>query len=187
MPPRNLAPGPDRMPAIPTADLTDAQRAASEELASGPRGGVRGPFVPMLRSPEFMRRTQKLGEYLRFDSAIPPRLSEFTILIVAQHWGNLIEWQVHHPIALKAGLAPEIAVAVADGRRPEGMADDEATLYGFCLELLQNKSVSDPTYARALAAFGEKGVVDLVGIVGYYGILAMLMNVARTPPLNDKP
>lgn len=187
MPPRSLVNGPDRMPPIPASAMTDAQRAAAEELSAGPRGGVRGPFVPMLRSPEFMQRTQKLGEYLRFHSAIPPRLSEFTILIVARHWGNLIEWQVHHPIALKAGLTPAVADALAEGRRPEGMAADETVLYDFCDELLQHKVVSDTTYARAVAAFGENGVVDLVGIVGYYGILAMLMNVAQTPPLADKP
>jgi 4-carboxymuconolactone decarboxylase len=180
---RPSAPGPDRMPAIPDDKLSDEQRGVAAELAAGPRGGVRGPFVPMLRSPEFMRRTQKLGEYLRFNSAIPPRLSEFTILIVARHWGNVIEWQVHHPIALKAGLEPEVADAIAEGRRPKGMAADEAIVYDFCQELLHNKAVSDVTYARAAEAFQENGVVDLVGIVGYYGILAMLMNVARTPPL----
>ncbi len=182
---RTPAPGPDRMPAIPDAKLTDEQRAVAAELAAGPRGRVAGPFVPMLRSPEFMRRTQKLGEYLRFNSAIPPRLSEFTILIVAQYWGNLLEWGVHHPIALKAGLKPEVADALAEGRRPEGMAADETVLYDFCQELLRNKAVSDVTYARAVEAFQENGVVDLVGIVGYYGILAMLMNVAHTPPLES--
>jgi len=183
---RNAAPGPDRMPPIPDDKLNPEQRAVAEELAAGPRGGVRGPFVPMLRSPEFMRRTQKLGEYLRFSSAIPPRLSEFTILIVSRHWGNQIEWQVHHPIALKAGLSPAVAEALGEGRRPEGMATDEALVYDFCDELLRNRSVSDATYARAAEAFNENGVVDLVGIVGYYGILAMLMNVARTPPLAEK-
>lgn len=179
------APGPDRMPAIADDRLNEEQRAVAAELAAGPRGRVAGPFVPMLRSPEFMRRTQKLGEYLRFSSAIPPRLSEFTILIVARHWGNLLEWGVHHPIALKAGLKPEIAQAISEGRRPDGMAADETVLYEFCHELLSNKAVSDVTYARAVAALGENGVVDLVGIVGYYGILAMLMNVARTPPLES--
>lgn len=177
--------GPDRMPAIPDENLTEEQRKVAAELASGPRGRVAGPFVPMLRSPEFMRRTQKLGEYLRFSSAIPPRLSEFTILIVAQHWRNPLEWGVHHPIALKAGLKPETAQSLAEGRRPESMAADETILYDFCHELLQNKAVSDATYARAVEAFQENGVVDLVGIVGYYGILAMLMNVARTPPLDS--
>lgn len=176
------ASGSDRMPALSDEKMTEEQRTVAAELAAGPRGRVAGPFIPMMRSPEFMRRTQKLGEYLRFSSAIPPRLSEFTILIVAQHWGNLVEWAVHHPIALKAGLKPEVADAVSEGRRPEGMAADEAVLYDFCHELLSNKAVSDATYARAVEAFNENGVVDLVGIVGYYGILAMLMNVARTPP-----
>jgi 4-carboxymuconolactone decarboxylase len=154
------------MPAISGEHLSEEQRTVAAELASGPRGRVAGPFVPMLRSPEFMRRTQKLGEYLRFSSAIPPRLSEFTILIVAQHWRNP-------------------AQSLAEGRRPEGMAADETVLYDFCHELLQNKAVSDATYARAVDAFQENGVVDLVGIVGYYGILAMLMNVSRTPPLDS--
>jgi len=177
----------DRMPPIPTEKMTDAQRKAAAELASGPRGSVFGPFIPLLRSPEFMSRLQKMGEYLRYKSALPPKLSELVILITARRWTQQYEWYVHEPIALKAGVKPEIAKAIADGRRPPAMAEDEEVVYDFCDELYRTDSVSDRTYARAVAKLGEPGVVDMLGINGYYTMLAMVMNVARTPLPEGKP
>jgi 4-carboxymuconolactone decarboxylase len=129
-----------------------------------------------------MLRAKAMGDYLRFKSALPPRLSEFAILITARHWTQQFEWGVHAPIAIKAGLHPEIVKAIAEGRRPTGMSEDEAIVYDFCTELHQNKSVSDVIYSKALAKFNEQGVIDLVGINGYYTFLSMVMNVARTPP-----
>ena len=171
----------DRMPPIPADRLTDAQRQAIKEFSAARNANISGPFVPLLRSPEVMSRARAMGDYLRFKSSLPPRLSELAILITARHWTQAYEWDAHHRLALQGGLSAEIATAIAEGRRPEKMADDEAALYGFCMELHQNKSVSDATYARAVAAFGEHGVIDLVGISGYYTMLAMVLNTARTP------
>lgn len=171
----------DRMPPIPAEKLTDAQKKAMAEFREARGSDVSGPFVPLLRSPEVMNRARAMGDYLRFKSVFPPRLSEFAILMASRHWTQNYEWDAHYPLALKGGLRQEIARAVADGRRPTGMAQDEETLYDFCTELHQNKSVSDATYARMLAAFGEQGVIDAIGISGYYTFLAMVMNTTRTP------
>jgi 4-carboxymuconolactone decarboxylase len=171
----------DRMPPIPPDAMTDAQREAAREIAAGRRGGGIGPFVPALRSPEMMRRLQRLGEYLRYDSALEPRLRELTILVTARQWSQGFEWQVHAPLARQAGLASSVVDAVATGRRPETMQADEALVFDFCTELQRGGTVSDATYAGAVTAWGEQGVVDLVASIGYYTTLAMLMNVARTP------
>ena len=171
----------DRMPPIADADMSAEQRDAARELASGPRGAVFGPFVPLLRSPELLRRVQKTGEYLRYNSALPARLSEFTILIVSRWWTQGFEWHVHAPIAAAAGVSAETIAAIAEGRRPAAMTPEEEMVYEFCTELHVNRAVSDKSYARVAGKFGERGVIDLTGICGYYGLLAMVMNVARTP------
>lgn len=171
----------DRMPPIAESDLTSEQREAATELANGPRGAVFGPFVPLLRSPELMRRVQKTGEYLRYSSALPPRLSEFVILIVARWWGQGFEWHVHSKIAAEVGVALDTINAISEGRRPAAMTAEEEIVYDFCTELHVNHVVSDASYANMLALFGERGVVDLAALCGYYGLLAMVMNVARTP------
>ena len=178
----------DRMPAIPDDRMTEAQLEAVEEFKAA-RDTTRfgGPFVPLLRSPEMLSRARNVGDYVRFNSVLPPRLSEFVILITARHWTQQYEWTAHAPIAALAGLRPEVISAVADGRRPEQMADDEATVYDFCMELLRTQGVSDPTYTRALALFDEKGVIDTIGIMGYYSMLAMVMNTARTALGDDTP
>lgn len=171
----------DRLPAIPVAQMTPAQQQAVADFKTARGVAVTGPFHPLLRSPELMTRTRAMGDYLRYKSALPPRLSEFVILMTARAWTQQYEWNAHYPIAIKAGLRPEVAQAVAEGRRPVAMAADEAALYDFCQELHRDKSVSDATYARAVAAFGEQAVVDAVGISGYYTMLAMVLNTARTP------
>ena len=169
-----------RMAKIDPDKMTEAQKQAAAELAAGPRGEVRGPFNVMLRSPELMSPLQKVGEYLRFRCELDRRIAEMATLIAARHWTQNYEWSAHHPLALKAGLKAEVAQAIAEGRRPQGMAEDEEIVYDLLTELFQNKSVSDDTYDRAIAKFGERNVVDLVAIGGYYGLLGMLMNVART-------
>jgi 4-carboxymuconolactone decarboxylase len=171
----------DRMPPIPAERLTDAQKAAIEEFTAARGAGISGPFVPLLRSPEVMNRARALGDYLRFKSALPAPLSEFAILITAREWTQLYEWEAHHRLALDAGVSAETLRAVAEGRRPSPMSDDQAIVYDFATELHRNRSVSDATYARAVARFGEQGVVDMAGIAGYYTLLAMVMNTARTP------
>ena len=172
---------PDRMPEIPPDKMTDAQKKAAEEFQAGRGTPVFGPFIPLMRSPEVMLRAKAMGDYLRYKSVLPPKLNEFAILITARQWTQQYEWAVHYPIAVKAGLNAEIAKAILEGRRPQGLADDEETIYEFCIELHRNQGVSDVTYARALSRFGEQGVIDLVGVNGYYTFLAMVLNTARTP------
>jgi 4-carboxymuconolactone decarboxylase len=171
----------DRLPPIPADKQTPEQRKAAEAFRANRKQEVFGPFVPLFRSPETMLRAMALGDYLRYRTVLAPKLNELIILITARHWTQQYEWFVHHPIALKEGLNPEIALAIADGRRPGGMPADEELVYDFCTELLRNQSVSDPTYARAVARFGEQGTIEMVGVAAYYTFQSMVLNTARTP------
>lgn len=179
----------ERMPRIAPENMTEAQKKAVAEITSGPRGDLRGPFIALLRSPGAMSTLQKVGEYLRFQCPIERRIAEFATLIAARHWTQHYEWQAHYPLALKAGLKQIVADTLAEGRRPAGMAEDEEIVYDLVNEALANKSVCDATYARALAKFGESGIIDLLTIAGYYAVLAMVLNVARTalPPGVEPP
>jgi len=170
-----------RFKKLAESELDPAQLKVYRELMAGPRGGVRGPFNALLRSPVLVDRVQKLGEFLRFESSLPARLNEFAILITARHWNAQYEWFAHYPHALKGGLKPEVAADLAQGRRPANMQEDEAIVYDFCKELHEKKSVSDATYDRALKKFGERGVVDLIGVSGYYTLVSMVLNVDRQP------
>ena len=170
----------DRLRPIPPEQLTEAQRRAAQAVIEGPRGALYGPFVPLLRSPELLENAQRMGEYLRYRSAIGIRLSELAILVTARQWNQQVEWAIHAPIAAQVGIPPAVINAIAQRRRPEGMLVDESVVHDFCIELHQNKRVSDRTYADALALFGEQGVVDLMGLNGYYTFLAMVMNTAQT-------
>jgi 4-carboxymuconolactone decarboxylase len=172
----------DRLPPLDEADLTPEQRAAAEALIRGPRGGVKGPFIPLLRSPALVDRMGRLGEYVRFESSLPARVSELVMLYVAREWSNHFEWQVHASLAARAGVAAETVAALAEARRPDAMSDDEAAAYAVCDELSRSRGVSDTTYARALARFGEGGVVDLVAVYGYFAAVCAVINVAHTPP-----
>jgi 4-carboxymuconolactone decarboxylase len=171
----------DRMPPIPADKLTDAQKKAIEEFKAARSADISGPFVPLLRSPEVMSRARAMGDYLRFKSSLPPRLSEFAILLTARRWTQQYEWNAHQPLALKGGLKSEIVDAIAAGRRPERMAGDEEAVYSVIEELFRNQSVSDATYAHAIAAVGEQGLIDAIAIAGQYTMLAMVLNTARTP------
>jgi len=171
----------DRLPPIAPDKLTEAQVKAIEEFKAARSADVTGPFVPLLRSPEAMNRVRALGDYLRFRSALPPRLSEFVILLTARQWTQRYEWGAHAPIARQAGVSDATIAAIAEGRRPDRMTEDEDVLYALHDELRRTGGVSDATYAKAVARFGEKGVVDAIGITGYYTLLAMVLNVARTP------
>ena len=170
----------DRMPPIPAAKMSEAQKKAVAEYMAA-RGPLTGPWIALLRSPEIVNRARVLSDYLRFNSSLPPRLSEFVILITARQWAQPYEWNAHHTLALKGGLDPDIAKAVAEGRRPKQMADDEEVVYDFCVELHGNHSVSDATYARALSTFGERGIIDIIGLSGYYTMISMVLNTVRTP------
>jgi len=172
---------PPRLPPIPESELNAAQRRVRAGIASGPRGGVRGPFDALLRSPEFADRLQKVGAYVRFESSLPPRLSELAILVTARYWGAQYEWHAHRRLAEQAGLAPAIADAIAEKRRPAALQADEAAVYDFCCELHETKHVSDAAWDAALERFGERGVIDLIGTCGYYGAVSMVLNAARVP------
>jgi 4-carboxymuconolactone decarboxylase len=175
----------ERMPALRPEEMTAAQRTVAEELNAGPRKGVKGPFISLLRSPELLERVAKLGEQLRFHSGLDIRVNEFVTLVVARHLTNQFEWAVHQPLALKAGLAPAAAAAVAEGRRPDELRDDEALAYDFTLELLHTHGVSETTYWRTVARFGEPGVVELTTLVGYFVMVSWVLNVAGTPAPDD--
>jgi len=170
----------DRMPPIPADKMTEAQKKAAEAFAEGRGYQIRGPFVPLIRSPEVMLRAKAMSDYLRFKSVLEPRINEMAIIITAREWTQQYVWQAHYPAALKAGLRRETADAIADGRRPAGMAEDEEIAYDTATEILRLKRVSDATYARAVARFGEQGVIDLLGVIGYYNFLAIVMNTTRT-------
>jgi 4-carboxymuconolactone decarboxylase len=161
--------------------MTDAQKKAYDGIVSGPRGGARGPFNVLLRSPELADTVQRVGAHLRFHSSLPPRLNELAIIINARFWGSKYEWYAHRPLAIKGGLAESIADDVAQGKRPNGMKDDETIVYDFCTTLHRDHFVDDALFERAKAAFGEQGVVDLIGVSGYYTLVSMVLNVAEVP------
>ena len=176
----------DRMPPLPADKMTDAQRKAAAEMIAGPRKGVKGPFIPLLRSPELMDRLQKVGEYLRFQSSLEQRISELVMLIVSREWTQHFEWFVHVPLGRKAGISEDTIAALAEGRRPSRMSEDEELAYDFCVELLRNKGVCETTYRRAVTKLGENGVIDMIGVAGYFTTVSMVMNVAHSPPSDDK-
>ncbi len=171
----------DRLPPIPPEQWTDAQREVAQAMIAGPRRAVLAPFIPLLRSPELAGHLQRAGEYLRYRSSIGVRLTELAILVTANEWQQPVEWAIHAPIAEREGVARATIDAIARGERPAALADDEAAVYDVCTELHRSHQVSDATWAAAIACFGEQGVVDLIGINGYYALLAMVMNAARTP------
>jgi 4-carboxymuconolactone decarboxylase len=172
----------DRLPPLADDQLDLTQRAVAAELIAGPRKAVKGPFIALLRSPVLLQRVGKVGEYLRFDSALPTRVNEFATLIVARASSQQFEWAVHAAAAARAGTSAASIDALREGRRPQDMNDDEALTHDFCTELLVHHGVSDATYARAVARFGERGVVDLSALVGYFLMVSLVLNVAHTPP-----
>jgi 4-carboxymuconolactone decarboxylase len=170
----------DRMPPLPADALTEQQAQALTNFVAA-RGEPTGPWIALLRSPELMTRTRGLSDYLRFESVVPGWLREFVILMTARQWGQSYEWHVHYPLAIEEGLSPAIARAIAGGRRPEGMVDEEEILYELCLELQRNHSVSDATYEKAVSRFTEQGVIEVVSLMGYYTMISMILNTSRAP------
>jgi 4-carboxymuconolactone decarboxylase len=176
-----------RLPTIPPADYDDTQRATAAAFHAHRGVDPFGPYEALLHSPKLMLLAQSVGEYLRYHSGIGTTLSELVILLVARHWSQDFEWHAHAPIAAQAGIAPDIIAAIRDGRRPDGMTADETLVYDVTTELHQFKRVSDLTWSRAEQRFGKPAMVDLIGISGYYGFLAMQMNACRyAPPGNTR-
>jgi 4-carboxymuconolactone decarboxylase len=189
----------ERFPILEPDQMNADQKALLEALLGGPRGGGNtgpeavqkilhgGPFNAWMRSPDLGNRLQKVGEYIRYRTSLPHRLNEFAILITAREWTSQYEWYAHYPLAMKAGLDPKVAEELALGKRPSAMSDDETAVYEFCIQLHRTRNVDDATFNRALALFGERGVVDLIGVSGYYTAVSMTLNVARVTPPQDAP
>ena len=178
----------DRFKPLTYAEMTAEQRAMIEHLLSGERTTTGGPFNVLLRSPEMGDIAQQLGARVRYHSSLPNRLNEMAILITARDWTAQYEWYAHKRLALQAGLNPAIVEAIAARKRPATMATDEQALYEFQMELLRTKQVSDAAFRAAVAALGERGVVDLLCNIGYYHLVSMVLNVDRYPlPADAKP
>lgn len=171
----------DRFKPLTWDEMTPAQHTMIEHLFAGPRAGANGPFNVLLRSPEMGDIAQQFGASMRFNQAMPRKLNEMAIIITARYWTAQYEWYAHKRAALAAGLSPAIVEAIQNGRRPSGMQKDEDVVYTFCTELLSTKHVSDATFAAAKDAVGEKGVVDLMGVMSWYQMVSMLLNVDRYP------
>jgi 4-carboxymuconolactone decarboxylase len=163
-------------------EMTDAQREVYREVCAGPRGRMGLPTNLLLRCPELARRSAKLGEYIRFGSSLEKRIAEFAVLIGARHWTTLYEWKLHYPQAVNAGLNPDIICDLARGKRPSTMKDDEAIAYKFCTELHENRAISEATFNAALMEFGECGVIELVGVSGYFTLISMVLAVNSKNP-----
>jgi 4-carboxymuconolactone decarboxylase len=178
----------DRFKPLTYDKMTAEQKKLTDNILSGERRSMGGPFNALLRSPEMGDLAQQLGSHLRFHSSLPRKLNEMAIIMTARVWTAQYEWYVHKQAALQAGLSPAIVEAIATGRKPAPMQPDEEAIYNFCTELLNTKQVTDPTFAAAVKAFGERGVVDLVGVTGYYQLVSALLNVDRYPlPSDAKP
>jgi 4-carboxymuconolactone decarboxylase len=171
----------DRLPLIPQAQWNSAQQACADEIIRGPRGGLIEPFIPLLRSPELCTHAQRMGEYLRYRSAIGMRLSELAILVTARHWSQEVEWAIHAPIAIREGINESVVQAIGLNQKPKFTQADEQLVFDFTVQSLVDKRINDATWAEAIALFGEHGAVDLLGIVGYYTMLSVLMNGTCTP------
>ena len=173
------APAAERFAPLDPDKMTPEQKKVADDILSGPRKSLSGPFNAWLRSPQLADRLQRVGDYLRFHSSVPARLNEFAILITARQWTAQYEWYAHYPLALKAGLDPRIAAELRAGKRPDKMADDEAIVYDFCLALHRGQTISDQLFAAAVAKLGEQGVVDLIAVNGYYDLVAMTLSAAN--------
>ena len=182
------APDGRRFPLLTEDAMTPRQREAYQGIVTGPRKGAVGPFNALLRSPDVADRVQRVGEYVRFQSSIPPALNEMAILITGRFWSAQFEFWAHRRLAKTAGLADAIIDAIAEGRRPASMSDDERIVYDFCTELYRDKAVSDASFAAVVKRFGEQGVIDLIAANGYYSIVSMVLNVDRYPlPEGEQP
>jgi len=171
--------------------LTPEQQQMAVHLKTPPRNSALngGPFNAYARSPGLGLLLLQVSDYVRFNSSLPPRLSEFAIMIAARQWSQPYEWRAHYPLAIKGGLDRQILVDLGAGSRPQGMKEDEVALYDFCTELYRDKNVNDATFKAALAKFGERGIMDLIGIIGYYDIASMALIVQKTTakPVDEAP
>ena len=177
-----------RFKPLTAEELTPPQKAWADLIAAPPRNAKFGnpPYRAYIRSPDLAPRLSALSDYLRWNTSLPPRLSELAILITARQWTAQYEWFAHYPLALKGGLDPKIADAIAAGKRPDGMKDDEAALYDLATSLYRDRKVSDPVYKAAFDKFGERGIMDIIGIIGYYDLVSMTLITMQAGMPDDK-
>jgi 4-carboxymuconolactone decarboxylase len=169
-------------------EMDAEQRAMHDRLVNGPRGRVAGPYLAWLRNPRLADVAERYGRFVRYETSLPARLSEMAILIVGRHWNAQVEWWAHHPLAIKAGLEPSIADAIARRRRPDFKNADEEMVYDLTLELIETRKLSDATYKRALDIFGEKSLIELIAILGNYFAVALVLNTFEImPPDGSRP
>lgn len=173
-----------RIQQLDRADLSDKQAVIHDEILSS-RGNLAGPFASWLHSPQFADRAQKLGQFVRYQTSIHPRLSELAILVTARFWDCQLEWSLHEGIARDAELSPAVIDALRMTQYPEFERADEQIVYDFTSELLYNRFVQDRTYGVAVDELGEVGVVELIGLIGYYGMVAMTLNGFHVPMPDD--
>lgn len=180
----------ERIPLLPRESMSEAQKAAADAIIAGPRKAIFGPFVPLLQCPALMERIGATGEALRYHGQLPDAVRELAVLVVARETSNQFEWQMHAPLARRAGVSQDVIEAIADGRRPRLTDEALAAAFHFTHELMLRHGVSDATYSEAEKAFGTAGVVELVSLIGYFTMVCWVMNVARTPGLSgssEKP
>jgi 4-carboxymuconolactone decarboxylase len=181
----------ERLSELPLDHLTPEQQQMAVHLKTPPRNSALngGPFNAYARSPALGLLLLQVSDYVRFNSSLPPRLSEFAIMIGARHWSVPYEWRAHYPLAIKGGLDRQILVDLGAGNRPQNMKDDETALYDFCTEMYRDKNVSDAAFKAAVDKFGERGVMDLIGIIGYYDIASMALIAQKAPakPVEEAP
>jgi 4-carboxymuconolactone decarboxylase len=168
-------------------ELSPPQKAWADMIAAPPRNAkfVNPPYRAYIRSPDLAPKLTALAEYLRWNTSLPPRLSEMAILITARQWTAQYEWFAHYPLAIKGGLDPKVADDIAAGRRPDTMKDDEAALYDLAMALYRDKKVSDPVYKAALEKFGERGIIDIIAIMGFYDITSMTLITMQAGAPNE--
>jgi 4-carboxymuconolactone decarboxylase len=171
----------DRFKPMTWDEMNEAQKKLTVDTLTGPRRGLGGPFNVLLRSPEMGDLAMKFGEYSRFRPEIPAKLRELAIIVTARHWTSHFEWYAHRSAAAQAGLSADIITAIAERKRPTGMQPDEEAVYNFATEMLETKQVRDATFKAVKDRFGEKGVVDIIGVMGWYQMVSMLLNVDRYP------
>jgi 4-carboxymuconolactone decarboxylase len=176
-----------RFAPLKAEDLNAAQKSWADMIAVPPRNAkiVNPPYRAYVRSPELAPKLSALSDYLRWNTSLPPRLSEMAILITARQWSAQYEWFAHYPLALKGGLDPKVATDIAGGKRPENMKDDEAALYDLTMALYRDKNVTDTVYKAALDKFGERGIMDIIGIIGYYDLVSMTLITIQAGAPND--
>lgn len=177
----------NRMPAVNRDEMDDEQRRVVAKIEAGPRKALYGPFVPLLHSPLLLDRVQELGLLCRFESSFPPKISELLILISARFWSAQFEWSSHVESAIAAGVPEAVIEAIRTRGEPVFDDPEQALIYAFANEFFTTNRVCDTTFDAAVARFGRRSVVDLVGIMGYYALIAMTLNIFDPPLLDGTP